>query len=425
MVVPCTASDNASGSGLVGPMSFSVQTNVPANTETNSATIAAVTVNDVAGNTSAPQGPFGPFEVDKKAPGIAAPTISPSSPVFGQSVTASYECTDGGSGVVLCGPSGSSQIPPTADTGLLASPVDGTIGTHTFTVNSQDQVGNASAPSSVSYTVVKATPVITWSNPAPITYGTALSAAQLNATASVPGTFVYSPAAGVVLGVGTQTLSVTFTPSDTVDYAIASKNVSLTVTQASSTTTITSISPNPASTGTPVVVGFSVAGVVGASLPTGTVTVKANTGETCSAAAPSGSCSITFTTAGTRTLTATYSGDANYLTSSGSGSVTVNGGDFSISATPSSQTISSGHQAVYTITLTPISGFTGSVNLSCSGGPKNSTCTISPSVDNLQGQPAYATVTLFANKNCDHATFAEAGFFKLLQAVRTRWLVRP
>jgi hypothetical protein len=104
-------------------------------------------------------------------------------------------------------------------------------------------------------------------------------------------------------------------------------------------------------------------------------------------------------------LTATYSGDANYLTSSGSGSVTVNGGDFSISATPSSQTISSGHQAVYTITLTPISGFTGSVNLSCSGGPKNSTCTISPSVDNLQGQPAYATVTLFANKNCDHGTF--------------------
>jgi len=404
-VVACTASDNANGSGLVGPTSFSVQTNVPANTETNSATIAAVTVNDVAGNTSASQGPFGPFEVDKKAPGISSPTISPSSPVFGQSVTASYECTDGGSGVVLCGPSGSSQIPATGDTGVLTSPADGTVGTHTFTVNAQDLVGNPSAPSSVTYTVGKAAPVITWSNPAPITYGTALSAAQLNATASVPGTFVYSPAAGVVLGVGTQTLSVTFTPSDSVDYTTASKSVSLTVTQASSTTTITSISPNPASTGTPVAVGFSVAGVVGASLPTGTVTIKANTGETCSAAAPTGTCSITFTTAGSRTLTATYGGDANYLTSSGTGSVTVNGGDFSITATPSSQTISSGHQAVYTITLTPIAGFTGSVNLSCSGGPKNSTCTISPSVGNLQGSPVYATVTLYANKNCDHGTF--------------------
>jgi len=405
VVVPCTASDNASGSGLAGQSSFTVQTNVAANTETNNATIPAVTVNDVAGNTSSPQGPFGPFEVDKKAPGISSPTISPSSPVFGQSVNASYECTDGGSGVVLCGPSGSSQIPPTADTGALTSPADSTVGTHTFTVNGQDLVGNASVPSSVTYTVGKATPVVTWSNPASITYGTALSVAQLNATASVPGAFVYSPAAGIVLGVGTQTLSVTFAPSDTANYTTASKTVSLTVTQAASTTTITSISPNPTGTGTPVAVTFSVAGVGGAALPTGTVTVKANTGETCSAAVLAGNCSLTFATAGTRTITATYGGDANYLGSSNSGSVTVNGGDFSISATPPSQTISSGHQAVYTITLTPIAGYTGSVNLSCSGGPKNSTCTISPPVDNLQGNPVYSTVTLLANKNCDHGTF--------------------
>ena len=34
------------------------------------------------------------------------------------------------------------------------------------------------------------------------TYGTALSATQLNATANVPGTFVYTPAAGTVLNAG-------------------------------------------------------------------------------------------------------------------------------------------------------------------------------------------------------------------------------
>lgn len=63
-------------------------------------------------------------------------------------------------------------------------------------------------------------PTITWANPAPITYGTALSATQLNAPASVPGTFVYSPAAGSVLGAeAAQTLSVTFTPADTTDYS--------------------------------------------------------------------------------------------------------------------------------------------------------------------------------------------------------------
>jgi hypothetical protein len=59
------------------------------------------------------------------------------------------------------------------------------------------------------------TPVITWSTPADITYGTALGPAQLNATANVPGTFAYTPAAGTVLNAGPgQTLSLTFTPSN-------------------------------------------------------------------------------------------------------------------------------------------------------------------------------------------------------------------
>jgi len=42
-------------------------------------------------------------------------------------------------------------------------------------------------------TGIKGTPNITWSNPAPITYGTALGPTQLNATASVPGSFTYTP----------------------------------------------------------------------------------------------------------------------------------------------------------------------------------------------------------------------------------------
>src|SRR5205823_5918498 len=40
------------------------------------------------------------------------------------------------------------------------------------------------------------TPTITWATPADIVYGTALSATQLNATASTAGTFTYTPAAG-------------------------------------------------------------------------------------------------------------------------------------------------------------------------------------------------------------------------------------
>ena len=71
----------------------------------------------------------------------------------------------------------------------------------------------------------QATPVVTWSNPADIIYGTALSGTQLNATAagvagSLPGGYVYAPMSGTVLNAGnSQTLSVQFTPADTTNYS--------------------------------------------------------------------------------------------------------------------------------------------------------------------------------------------------------------
>ena len=72
-------------------------------------------------------------------------------------------------------------------------------------------------------------PIITWANPGPISYGTALSAAQLNATANVLGGFVYTPTNGVILPLGTNLLSVLFTPSDTNDYLTVAASVSLVV----------------------------------------------------------------------------------------------------------------------------------------------------------------------------------------------------
>ena len=81
-------------------------------------------------------------------------------------------------------------------------------------------------------TVTPAAPTITWTAPSPIGNQTPLGAAQLDATANVPGTFVYSPAAGTILSTGTQTLTVTFRPDDTVDYATANASVPLAVANA-------------------------------------------------------------------------------------------------------------------------------------------------------------------------------------------------
>jgi Flp pilus assembly CpaE family ATPase len=110
-------------------------------------------------------------------------------------------------------------------------------GTHTpsVTFTPTDVANYTMAQAAVSLTVAKATPVVTWPTPAAIAYGTALSADQLNATASVPGRFVYTPAAGEVFSAGTHTLSVTFTPTDGTDYAVVQATVTLTVAKAKPT----------------------------------------------------------------------------------------------------------------------------------------------------------------------------------------------
>ena len=117
----------------------------------------------------------------------------------------------------------------------------------TFTPN--DAQNYTTAVASVSLTVSKATPVITWANPSAIVHGTALTVTQLNATASVAGSFVYNPAAGSVLNAGAETLSTTFTPNDAQNYTTAMASVSLTVSKA--TPVITWANPAPITPGTP------------------------------------------------------------------------------------------------------------------------------------------------------------------------------
>lgn len=105
------------------------------------------------------------------------------------------------------------------------------LGAGTFSYHVTAVVGGVEGPASncASVTFSAAAPTITWATPASINSGTALSATQLNATASTPGTFSYSPALGSVPAAGVQTLTVTFTPTDTVNFTTATKSVTITV----------------------------------------------------------------------------------------------------------------------------------------------------------------------------------------------------
>ena len=130
----------------------------------------------------------------------------------------------------------------------------------------------------------------------------------------------------------------------------------VTATKANSTATIVSNTPNPSTISQAITVSVSVTGVT---KPTGTVHVAATTGESCNAtlSAGNGSCPLTFLTAGSRTITASYPGDANFnVTTSAGVNQTVN------SATTSALTISPssvdfgqvlvGSLAVKTVTVT-------------------------------------------------------------------------
>jgi hypothetical protein len=89
--------------------------------------------------------------------------------------------------------------------------------------------GNQGSPGNGGSSATRITPTIAWASPSAITNPTPLSATQLDATVSVAGSFVYSPPAGTVLAAGTQTLSVTFTPTNTAAYNQAQASVPIIV----------------------------------------------------------------------------------------------------------------------------------------------------------------------------------------------------
>ena len=94
----------------------------------------------------------------------------------------------------------------------------------------------SSATDLANLTISQAVPQVTWGPLASIVYGTPLGPVQLSASASVPGAFAYTTAAGTYLDAGaSRTLSATFTPQDSVDYAVINPTTKITVLQATPT----------------------------------------------------------------------------------------------------------------------------------------------------------------------------------------------
>ncbi len=209
--------------------------------------------------------------------------------------------------------------------------------TASYTSNSLDY-GNASGSTTILVTTTKPAPTITWATPAAIVYGTALGATQLDATASVAGTFSYSPAAGAVLTAGQHTLSLVFTPTDSTDYSSAVASVMLTVNRATPVVTW----PTPATVPTGTVIGATQLNATANVLGTFTYTPASGTYFSSPGSfglsvsfAPVDSTDYAPASAAV-TLTVVPASETSSVTTNGATSVTVNSATLNGVVTPNS-----------------------------------------------------------------------------------------
>ncbi len=218
-------------------------------------------------------------------------------------------------------------------------------GSHTLTATYAGDSNFTTSSDTESHTVNQAdtTTAITSDTPDPSVAGEAVTV-QFTVTTNPPGsgtptgtvtvtdsasaaTCSASVAAGqcdiTLPNTGSRTLTATYV-SDA-NFTGSSGIESHTVNQADTTTAIAADNPDPSMIGKVVTVTFTVtANPPGSGTPTGTVTVTDSlSAATCAASVAVGQCDLTLPTAGTRTLTATYAGDANFNASSGAESHTV------------------------------------------------------------------------------------------------------
>src|SRR5260370_249161 len=195
--------------------------------------------------TTLPAGGVCTFTISSLSPGTTTSGTLTFTDNAALSNVASTQAFSGFTQSIALNGAGSTTLPPPPPPAVVTIPITEMI-TVTDTPSFLDAFDNETITitDAVSVQVIHVTPVITWVTPAAITYGTALSGTQLDATASyngaaVPGTFVYTPASGTVLGAGSQMLSVIFTPNDTTTYTTATAQVTLIVNLATATVSVT------------------------------------------------------------------------------------------------------------------------------------------------------------------------------------------
>jgi len=180
-------------------------------------------------------------------------------------------------------------------------------------------------------------------------------------------------------------------------YSVVTNNGTLTVSRAGSTTALAlSGGTNPGAT---VTLNATVSSAT-TGTPTGTVSFYDGTTLLDTATLISGTASYSTSSlspALSHPLTAVYSGDINFLTSTSSATtVTIGGLDFTMSALPPTQSGDAGTSFAYNLAIAPTyASYPGTVNFSVTGLPQNATVSFSPA--SLAADAGKQTVTMAVN----------------------------
>jgi len=263
-------------------------------------------------------------------------------------------------------------------------------------------------------------------------YSVSVSAANAfagNVTLSASGlpagaTASFNPAAITSSGISTMTVTTSgSTPAGSPQVTVTGTNGVLTHSAAATLVVRSALIPDFAISATPgsqtVTAGSSTSysvTVSGLNAFTGTVSLSANglpAGATASfnpaAITGSGSSTMTVTTNGSTPAGSpqvTVTGTSGVLTHSAAATLVVRSAlipDFAISANPGSQTVSAGSSTIYSVTVSGLNAFTGTVSLSASGLPAGATASFNPAAITGSGS---STMTVTTTTSTPGATTA-------------------